>query len=60
MWWVNIAFGIFAALVHVPISNEPHAELLEGRQQRATNGEQRATTNTAALSAGSKTTDNMP
>jgi hypothetical protein len=61
MWWVNIAFGVFAALVHVPISNEPYAEeLLEGRKTKATGKEAQVNSNTATAKVESNTAENMP
>ena len=58
MWWVNIGFGVFAALVHVPISNEPYAELVG--KTKATDRESQAGGNTTAAKEDSKTIDSRP
>ena len=60
MWWVNIAFGIFAALVHVQISNEPYVELPKAHTTKTTNREAQATTNSAAAKVGNETNDSKP
>ena len=58
MWSVNIGFGVFAALVHVPISNEPFAELVG--KTKATDRESQAGGDTTAAKEDSKTIDSRP
>ena len=60
MWWVNIGFGIFAALVHAPISNEPYAKLLEESKTKRADAESQADRDTTKAQVESKTADNMP
>eukprot|EP01043_Picozoa_sp_COSAG02_P033977 COSAG02_NODE_2350_length_9082_cov_4.100857_4_plen_99_part_00 len=60
MWWVNIGFGIFAALVHVLVSNEPYAKLLEGSTKKPTDREAQVDRDTAKAEVQSTTADNMP
>ena len=56
MWWVNIGFGVLAALVHLPISNEPFARLEMEPDEKPEKGPQKedGTSGAEAVELGSK------
>ena len=56
MWWVNIGFGVLAALVHLPISNEPFARLEMEPDEKPKKGQQKEEGNSGAeaVELGSK------